>query len=139
MKTTTLMSGLPLPAPFIEAFRDATLRLDDGPLSPAIDLFTTEDAIVAKVALPGVRRQDVDVIVGDELVTIRGSSEGEAELATGQHIHRELSHGRFSRSFRLPTVVRPEGARASLDMGLLTLALPKASEPSATVATIPVS
>jgi HSP20 family protein len=139
MKTSTLMTSLPLPAPFLEAFRDAMERVEDGPLAPPIDLFTTRDAIVAKVALPGVRREDVDVTVGDDLVIIRGSSEDETELAAVDHIHRELSHGPFSRSFRLPTAVKAEGAIASLKDGLLTLALPKARKSSGTVAIVPVS
>jgi HSP20 family protein len=110
-----------------------------GPLSPAIDLFTTTDAIIAKVALPGVRRENVGVTIGDDLVTIRGSGEGEAELAAVDHIHRELSHGPFNRSFRLPTAVKAEGAIAWLKDGLLTLTLPKASESRGTVAKVPVS
>jgi len=139
MKTSTLMTSLPLPAPFMEAFREAAERLDDGPLSPPIDLLATPSAIIAKVALPGVRREDIDISVGDDVVTIHGSTEGEGKLAAAHHTHRELSHGRFSRTFRLPTAVSVEGARASLRDGLLTLALPKASEPTGTVATIPVS
>jgi HSP20 family protein len=139
MTTSALMTGLPLPPAFTKAFRDATLRLDDGPHSPPIDLFTTPDSIIAKVGLPGVRREDVDVIVGDDLVTIRGSSDSETEPAAGEQIHWELSHGPFTRSFRLPVVVRPEGAMASLKSGLLTIALPRASEPSGTVANVPVS
>jgi len=139
MKTSTLMTGLPLPAPFMETFRDAMVRLDEAPLSPPIDLLATPDEIIAKVALPGVLPGSVEVRVGDDLVMIRGSSESEGKLATAEHFHSELSHGPFSRSFRLPTAVRAEGAIASLKDGLLTLALPRASEPSATVAKIPVS
>lgn len=139
MTTSTLITGLPLPAPFLEAFREAMERLGDGPLSPAIDLFTTTDAIIAKVALPGVRRENVDVTVGDDLVTIRGSGEGEPEPAAVNHIHRELSQGPFSRSFWLPTAVNGDGAIASLKDGLLTLTLPKAKESRGTLTKVPVS
>jgi HSP20 family molecular chaperone IbpA len=67
------VTGMPLPAPFLEAFRDAMERLGEGPLAPALDLYTTPEAIVAKVALPGVKRQDLDIRIGDDLVTISGS------------------------------------------------------------------
>lgn len=139
MTTTTLITGLPLPAPFLEAFREAMERLGEGPLSPAVDLFATTDAIIAKVALPGVGRDDVAVTVGDDLVTIRGSSEGEAEPAAVDHIHRELNHGPFSRSFWLPTAVNARGAIASLKDGLLTITLPKASSSRGNMTRVPVS
>ena len=80
MKTSTLMTGLPLPAPFMETFRDAMVRLDEAPLSPPIDLLATPDEIIAKVALPGVLPGSVEVRVGDDLVMIRGSSESEGKL-----------------------------------------------------------
>jgi HSP20 family protein len=121
-----LMTSLPLPAPFLEAFRDAMERLSDGPLAPALDLYRTGDAIVAKVALPGVKPENIDVTVGDDLVTIRGSDDDEGE-STG-YVHRELSHGAFGRSFWLPTTVNAEAATATLKDGLLTLRLPKTEE-----------
>lgn len=120
---TSVMTGLALPAPFLEGLRDAMERLADGPLAPALDLYATAEAIVAKVALPGVKRQDVDISVVDRLVTISGSS-GREEQTNG-YVHKELRHGSFSRSLWLPTPVRPEAATASLKDGLLTLTLPK--------------
>jgi HSP20 family protein len=121
---TSVMTGLALPAPFLEGLRDAMERLADGPLAPALDLYATPEAIVAKVALPGVRRQDVDISVVDRLVTISGSSGGEKQ--TKGYVHKELRHGSFSRTFWLPTPARAEAATALLKDGLLTLTLPKA-------------
>jgi HSP20 family molecular chaperone IbpA len=111
---TSVMTGLPLPSQFLRAFRDAMERLADGSLAPALDLYTTPDAIVAKVALPGVKREDVDITVGDDLVTIRGSVNEEKETTDAGYVHKELSHGLFSRSFWLPAGVNTEAARASL-------------------------
>jgi HSP20 family protein len=71
-----------------------------------------------------VKRQDVDVRIGDDLVTISGSA-AEREGDVSGYVHRELRHGSFSRSFRLPTPVRAEAATASLRDGLLTLTLPR--------------
>ena len=58
MTPAGLMTSLPLPAPFTNAFREAMERLSDGPLAPALDLFTTTEAVVAQVALPGVKRDE---------------------------------------------------------------------------------
>lgn len=103
-------------------------RLSDGPLAPALDLFTTTEAVVAKVALPGVKLEDVDITIGDDLVTISGSVKEENETTRGGYVHRELSHGSFSRSFWLSTAVKAEAATASFKDGLLTLTIPKTEE-----------
>ena len=127
---TSAMTGMPLPAPFLNAFRDAMERLADGPLAPGLDLYTTQEAIVAKVALPGVTRENVDISVDDDLVTISGSVREENKTGEADYVHRELSHGSFSRSFWLPTGVTPGAATASLSDGLLTLTLPKTGHPA---------
>lgn len=126
MKAT--VTGMPLPAPFLEGLRYAMERLADGPLAPALDLYTTPEAVIAKVALPGVKPANVEVTVGDDLVTITGAAQGAGETSDAGYIHKELSDGTFSRSFWLPTAVNAEGATASFQDGLLTLTLPKTDE-----------
>lgn len=131
----------PSPLSDLVAFRDAMERMFDersfrslwplGPeheAVPALDLFTTADAVVAKVALPGVKPEDVDVTIGADLVTISGTFREEAESTEAGHIHRELSHGTFSRSFTVPTAIKAEAATAQFADGLLTLTLPKTEE-----------
>jgi HSP20 family protein len=95
---------------------------------PALDLFTTQEAVIAKVALPGVKSEDVDVSIADDLVTVRGSYEEQKETKDAGYMHKELSRGSFSRSFALPTAIKPEAATASFKDGLLTLTLPKTEE-----------
>ena len=118
------LTGLSLPAPFLSSLREAIERLDGGAVAPALDLYVAGEAIVASVALPGVKPEDIEVIVGDDLVTIGVASE-EVNTEAG-YVHRELSHGSLHRSFWLPTTVQPEAATATLRDGLLTLRLPKA-------------
>ena len=120
----SVMTGLPLPAPFLEGLRTALERIGDSTLAPGLDLFTTPAAIIAKVALPGVKREDVEITVGEDLVTISGSVK-EDDQGNASYVHQELSHGSFSRSFWLPVAVRAEAVTASLAEGLLTLTLPK--------------
>lgn len=121
---TGTMTGLPLPAPFLNSFRQAMERLADGPLAPALDLYTSARTIVANVAMPGLKPEDIEVTVGADLVTICGCREVEKGKAD-DHVHSELPHGPFRRSFWLPTVVQAEAAKATLSDGLLTLNLPK--------------
>ena len=139
MTPAGVMTGLPLPAPFIEAFREAMERLSDGPLAPAIDLLTTTEAVVVKAALPGAKPEDVDITITDDLVTITGSFEDESQTPKGGHVHRELGHGSFSRSFFLPTGVKAEAAKAEIRNGLLTLMIPRTEEVKPTQVKVHVS
>ena len=128
----------PSPLADLVSFRDAMERMFDDRLirpiwpetetrdvTPAIDLYTTADAVIAKVALPGVKPDDVDVVIGDDIVTISGSFTEETETTEAGYLRRELSRGSFSRRFSIPATIRPDDATAQFRDGLLTLTLPK--------------
>jgi HSP20 family protein len=125
----------------LATFRDVMERLFDErffrpswPLNgereaaPALDVYTTGEAVIAKVALPGVKPEEVDVTIGDDMVTISGSFKKVSEETEAGYVHRELNHGTFRRAFSLPTAIRAEGATAQFKDGLLTLMLPKTDE-----------
>jgi HSP20 family protein len=96
---------------------------------PALDLYTTPEAVIAKVALPGVQPEAVEVTITEDLVTISGSFEAEKEETTETgYVHKELSKGAFSRSFSIPMAVKADAATAAFKDGLLTLTLPKTEE-----------
>jgi HSP20 family protein len=97
----------------------------DHAVVPALDLFTTPEAVVAKVALPGVKPADVDISIVDDFVTIKGSFTEEKETKESGYVQKELSTGTFERSFSTPTAIKPEKAEAVFKDGLLTLTLPK--------------
>jgi HSP20 family protein len=131
----------PSPIADLVSMRDAMERLFDDRLFrpfwveerqratvPALDLYTTPEAVIAKVALPGVKPEEVDITVTDDLVTVTGSFEEETEKTEAGYVHRELSRGTFRRSFTLPAAIDAEGAKASFQDGLLTLTLPKTEE-----------
>jgi HSP20 family protein len=96
--------------------------------APALDLYTTPEAVIAKVALPGVKPEDVDVTIGDDLVTISGTFKEEKQTDDAGYVLNELGQGTFSRSFSLPTTIRRDIATAEFKDGLLTLTLPKTEE-----------
>jgi len=131
------------PSPLAElvSFQDAMERLFDErsfrPMwvangerlaVPALDVYGTPEAVIAKVALPGVKPDEVDVTIGDGVVTISGAFTEEKETSEAGYVHKELSQGRFSRSFSLPTTVKADAAKAEFKDGLLTLTLPKTEE-----------
>jgi HSP20 family protein len=125
----------------VVSFRDAMERLFDErffrPIwigsgeqqaAPALDLYTTPEAVIARVALPGVKPEDVDVTISDELVTITGALKEEKETSDAGYVHKELSRGEFTRTFSLPTAIKADAAKAEFKNGLLTLTLPKTEE-----------
>jgi HSP20 family protein len=92
---------------------------------PALDLYTTPEAVIAKIALPGVKPEDVDISITDDLVTVTGTFTEEKETTETGYVHRELSRGSFRRAFTMPTMVKVDDAKATFTDGLLTLTIPK--------------
>ena len=120
-------------------FRPMWIGSGERQAAPALDLYTTPEAVIANVALPGVKPEDVDVTIGDDLVTISGTFKEEKETNDAGYVHKELSEGSFSRSFSLPTAINADAAKAEFRNGLLTLTLPKTEEVKPTHVKVQVS
>jgi HSP20 family protein len=131
----------PSPMADVVTLRDAMERLFDDrffrPLwpwdgdreaIPALDLYMTADAVIAKVALPGVKPEDIDVEIAADVVTIRGSYKEETDPVDAGYVHRELTRGEFTRSFAVSTPVRLDEATATFEDGLLIITIPKTDE-----------
>jgi HSP20 family protein len=95
---------------------------------PALDLYSTPEAVIARVALPGIKPEAVDVTIADDIVTISGTFKEEKEVSEADFVHKELSQGKFTRSFTLPTAIKAEAATAEFKDGLLRLTLPKTED-----------
>lgn len=92
---------------------------------PAVDVIDRTDHILVRAEIPGVKKEDVDVSVSDNLVTIRATSKREEEKEEGEYYRHELSRGEYSRSISLPADVNSNEARATFKDGILELTLPK--------------
>lgn len=92
---------------------------------PAVDIIDRPDHILIRAEVPGVKKEDLDVSVSDNLVTIRATTKYEEEKEEGEYFRREMSHGEYSRSVRLPADVDSGEARATFRDGILELSLPK--------------
>ena len=104
------------------------LSLRDAWSVPAIDMFQTDDEIVVKAALPGIKADEVQINITGEVLTLKGEMKHEEDKKEkAWHIH-EQRWGSFERSIVLPTDVVPDKAKAEFDNGILTIALPKAEE-----------
>jgi len=93
---------------------------------PAVDLYDTEGALVAKVDLPGVSSEDVEVSTNADTLTISGEIKTETE--EGDTVWEERGYGRFYRSFKLPATIKPDDVNASFKSGVLRIEMPKTEE-----------
>ena len=93
---------------------------------PAVDVKATPDEIEVKAALPGLKPEDVEILIDGDVLTIKGSYKHETEKEETGYVYRELSRGEFSRTIALPMPVLEAKATATFADGVLTLVLPKA-------------
>lgn len=91
-----------------------------------VDVYQTNDSIVIKSTIAGVKPDDLDVSITNDMVTIRGTRRHDEETKEEDYFYRECYWGSFSRSIILPVDVVSEKAEASLKDGILTIRIPKA-------------
>lgn len=96
--------------------------------TPRVDLVNNEKEIVLKADLPGIDKDDLDITVTNDVVTLKGERKSGETTENECYYCQESSYGSFERSIPLPDKVLSDEAQASLKNGVLTLTLPK-SEP----------
>ncbi len=92
-----------------------------------IDVYQTENEIVIKSTIAGVKPEDLDVAINNDMVTIKGERKNEEVVSSDNYYYQECYWGSFSRSVVLPVDVVTEKAEAALKNGILTIRLPKAT------------
>jgi len=88
----------------------------------AVDVRDEDEAFVLSALVPGLNASDLNIQILDDVVSI----EGEFKKEESEYLMRELPHGSFRRSLRVPASVDTEKAEAKITDGVLTLRLPKA-------------
>ena len=98
--------------------------------SPPMELDVYEDGEDLKVtaSAPGVKPEDLDVSIKDNVLTIKAERKSEGEVKEENFLHRERSFGAYQRIVRLPKSVNAEAASADYDNGVLTVTLPRIKE-----------
>ena len=96
--------------------------------SPETDIYETETDLVLQADLPGFNAKDIDIVVENNVLTIRGERQFEATVQPEGLHSMERSYGKFSRSFTLPAIVDGQKIQASYKNGVLSLTLAKAEQ-----------
>jgi len=103
------------------------LEMAFGGKAPRVDVIDRETELVVRAELPGVAKEDLEVSLSDNLLTIRARTRHEETQEKGRYHRREITSGEFQRSVRLPADVEGEKAKASFKDGVLELVAPKAT------------
>lgn len=102
-----------------------------GSWNPNVDIYENKDHIVLEAELPGMNREDFDLSVENNIITLRGERHFEKKDETDNYHRVERAYGTFTRSFTLPNTVSGEGANAEYRNGVLRVVLPKKEETKA--------
>lgn len=97
-----------------------------------LDVHDTDEAVVVTVDLPGLKREDFEIVTQDDILTIRGERHSDETRKEKGRQWTERAYGRFERSIRLPERAAVERATADFENGVLTVTVPKEADPKAT-------
>ena len=102
--------------------------------APPIDVYETDDRYVVTAEVPGITREDVELALQDNRLTIHGSRSGGVPESAARHYHQvERGHGSFLRTFEFADAVDEDGITADLREGVLTVTLAKSARPPRTI------
>ncbi len=99
-----------------------------GEIAPSIDIYEEGDDVVVKAELPGMKKEDIEVSLADDSITISGEKKKEEKVERKGYFRHERSYGSFARSFSLPSEVRTDDAKAEFRDGVLEIRVPKTEE-----------
>ncbi|MGB5261001.1 MAG: Hsp20/alpha crystallin family protein [Gammaproteobacteria bacterium] len=114
---------------FFTNSRPASASQEARNWAPAVDIREEDDRFVLIADIPGVKRDDVEIMLEDGVLTIKGERRTETE-ETREGFHRkERVHGTFLRQFNLPDTVNPDSISATVTDGVLEIGIPKQEKP----------
>ena len=140
-------SGRVWPTPLASFNREMSRMFEDllhpgaetaAGFDPDIDVTETDNELRITAELPGMEEPDLEVSVGEGMLTIRGEKKEEHEREDKGYVLRERSFGRIERVVPLPAGLDPDSAKATFKNGVLTVTIPKTPEAQAAVKRIQV-
>jgi HSP20 family protein len=115
-------------------FEDAFIRpawplpFEGSAWSMPVDVIETQDNVIVKAAVPGVKPEELDISITGDTLTIKGETKAEEKFEEGSYLRKERRFGAFQRTLTLSVNVVADKAKAEFENGVLTLTLPKAEE-----------
>lgn len=94
----------------------------------ALDVEEGSDSYTLRANLPGVKLEDIDISIHEDVLTIAAETASEQADDNSRHVIRERRRGKFTRSLRFPVDIHGEAIEASFDSGVLEVRVPKAEQ-----------
>lgn len=94
--------------------------------SPPVDIYETAESLVLRAELSGLSKEDIDIQVRDNRLTLKGERRHEKDVKQENYLRVERAYGTFQRAFALPTDIQPDKIRATFKDGVLEVNIPKA-------------
>ena len=115
---------------FNEFFTTTPDRSEAGafPWNPLVDISEMKDDIIVKAEIPGMKKDDIKVVIQDNVLTLKGEKQEEKQEKDKRYHRVERFYGSFERSFSLPISIYVDKVKAEYKEGVLTINLPKAEE-----------
>lgn len=95
---------------------------------PPLEILEDGEKITVRLELPGMKKEDFDISLHEEVLTVSGERRSETEGKEGESFRSERFFGTFSRSVTLPAAVKTDEVKAGYQDGILAITLPKAEE-----------
>lgn len=99
-----------------------------GAWNPSVDIYENKDQLILEAELPGMKREDFELTIENNVITLRGERKFEKKEETDNYHRVERAYGSFSRSFTLPQTVQTDNATADFKNGVLRVTLHKREE-----------
>lgn len=100
----------------------------DSAVGAPIDVYETDEGLVLKAAVPGIKPEDIEVTLAGDILTIKGEFKDEKSDEKRNYLRQERRYGSFCRQLTLPVGIDSNKVTATFESGLLTLTMPKAEE-----------
>jgi HSP20 family protein len=113
---------------FDEFFGESRAEIAEGTWLPAVDVSETEAEMVVRVELPGLSKENIELSLHDNVLTLKGEKKQEKKEEKENYHRVERSYGSFNRSLTLPADVDQSKIQATFKNGVLEIVLPKAEE-----------
>ena len=96
--------------------------------SPAIDVFEEGNDVVVKAELPGMKKEDIEISLTEDVLTLSGEKRSEKKVERKDYHRYESTYGSFCRTIGLPSDVKQDQVKASFKDGVLEIRMPKTEE-----------
>jgi HSP20 family protein len=109
-------------------FEDLVADGKRGEWAPAVDVIRDKGKLIVRADMPGVKPEDIDIKVEDDILTVSGEHQEIKEEKEEKFVRRERRYGSFTRSIALPTGVDTEKITATVNDGVLEVTVPLPEE-----------